>query len=259
MLISIITVNYNDVQGLERTIKSVQEQTATNYEHILIDGGSTDGSRALIEQHQDRFSYWSSEPDNGIYHAMNKGIAVARGDYLLFLNGGDHFKDESSLSILVGGIDENQQVELVYGNIEVVADHTGIKKYPAHLTLDYLIKDSLPHPATLIRKTCFNSHLYDTSLEIVADWKFFLLGIYKQSFNYTYVDDTISVFYYDGISSLQHVKISKERRDVVKQYFPDKLRLHYFYYPVNLKQIFNDVKKKVNSLMKRIKTRLTHG
>jgi glycosyltransferase involved in cell wall biosynthesis len=72
MLISIITVTYNDVAGLERTIKSVQEQTATNYEHILIDGGSTDGSRALIEQHQDRFSYWASEPDNGIYHAIKK-------------------------------------------------------------------------------------------------------------------------------------------------------------------------------------------
>jgi glycosyltransferase involved in cell wall biosynthesis len=72
MLISIISINYNDVAGLERTIKSVQEQSATNYEHILIDGGSTDGSAALIEQYQDNFSYWVSEPERGIYDAIKK-------------------------------------------------------------------------------------------------------------------------------------------------------------------------------------------
>ncbi|WP_292891601.1 glycosyltransferase family 2 protein [Nonlabens sp.] len=259
MLISIITINYNDVAGLERTIKSVQEQTLTNYEHILIDGGSTDGSAALTEQHQDNFSYWVSEPDDGIYHAMNKGIAVARGDYLLFLNSGDHFKNKSSLSTLVGGIDEKQQVELVYGNIEVVADHTWIKKYPVHLTLDYLIKDSLPHPATLIRKACFNNQLYDTSLSIVSDWKFFLLGVGQQSFNFTHVDHTISVFYYDGLSSMQQDKIAQERQKMIARYFPEKLPLHRSYYPSAFSRKITNKKKQVLLLCNRLFKKVTNG
>ncbi|MGJ8684489.1 MAG: glycosyltransferase family 2 protein [Nonlabens sp.] len=257
--ISILTINYNDVSGLERTIKSVQNQSIALKDHIIIDGGSNDGSKELIEKHKSCFSYWISEPDNGVYDAMNKGIEKANGDYLLFLNSGDHFKDDHSLSKLVAVIDETDPVELIYGNIEVVADRTWIKKYPAILHLDYFIKDSLPHPATLIRKDCFNNQLYDTSLDIVADWKFFLLGIGKQSLKYRYVDEVISVFYYDGISSQQHAQISKERAKVIRQYFPNKLKLHYSYYPSKLKKNFSLAKKKMNSLIKKIKNIIIDG
>ena len=89
MLVSIITVNFNNLEGLKRTYESVVSQTFTDYEWIVIDGGSTDGSREFIEQHQDRFAYWCSEKDNGIYHAMNKGIRQAKGEYLNFMNTGD--------------------------------------------------------------------------------------------------------------------------------------------------------------------------
>ena len=88
MKLSIITVNLNNRDGLQRTIDSVVSQTFTDYEWIVIDGGSTDGSRELIGQHQDRFAYWCSEPDKGIYNAMNKGIAHAKGEWLQFLNSG---------------------------------------------------------------------------------------------------------------------------------------------------------------------------
>ncbi len=97
MLLSIITINYNDKFGLERTIKSVQEQTFTNFEHIIIDGGSTDGSKEVIEANKNSFSYWVSEPDKGIYNAMNKGIKEAKGEYLFFLNSGDHLNGQNAL------------------------------------------------------------------------------------------------------------------------------------------------------------------
>ncbi|PQJ32178.1 hypothetical protein BST92_09685 [Nonlabens arenilitoris] len=84
MKISIVTINYNDVSGLERTIKSVQKQTSKDFEHIIIDGGSNDASKELIEKNKSRFSYNISEPDQGVYDAMNKGIKKANGDYLLF-------------------------------------------------------------------------------------------------------------------------------------------------------------------------------
>lgn len=89
MKLSIITVNLNNRDGLKRPIDSVVSQTFTNYEWIVIDGGSTDGSRELIEQYSNHFAYWCNEPDKGIYNAMNKGIAHAKGEWLQFLNSGD--------------------------------------------------------------------------------------------------------------------------------------------------------------------------
>ena len=98
MKLSIITINYNNREGLKRTIESVVNQTFTDFEWILIDGGSTDGSKELIEQYSNRFSYWVSEPDNGIYNAMNKGLRAAKGDYLQFLNSGDRLYNAQSLA-----------------------------------------------------------------------------------------------------------------------------------------------------------------
>ena len=89
MKLSIITINYNNREGLKKTINSVINQTFRDFEYILIDGGSEDGSKEIILQHEAQFSYWRSEKDHGIYNAMNKGILAAKGDYLLFLNSGD--------------------------------------------------------------------------------------------------------------------------------------------------------------------------
>ena len=86
MKFTIITINYNNVKGLKKTIDSVISQNFSDYEFIIIDGASTDGSVDIIKEYSPHISYWVSEPDKGIYHAMNKGITVSRGEYLLFLN-----------------------------------------------------------------------------------------------------------------------------------------------------------------------------
>ena len=98
-LISIITVNFNDKIGLERTLESVFSQNFRNFEYLVIDGGSNDGSKELLEKNSEKINYWVSEPDKGIYNAMNKGISFAKGEYLIFLNSGDHLKNENSLEI----------------------------------------------------------------------------------------------------------------------------------------------------------------
>lgn len=98
MKLSIITVNLNNRDGLKRTIDSVVSQTFTDYEWIVIDGGSNDGSRELIEHYSDHFAYWCSEPDKGIYNAMNKGIAHAKGEWLQFLNSGDVLYSNNTLA-----------------------------------------------------------------------------------------------------------------------------------------------------------------
>lgn len=125
MKLSIITVNFNDAGGLERTIKSVISQTFCDYEFIIIDGGSTDGSVEIIKVYSDRIDYWVSEMDRGIYHAMNKGVDQAHGDYCLFLNSGDSFyndevleklsKFESNDDIIVGKV-VSKMVNCHYSN-----------------------------------------------------------------------------------------------------------------------------------------------
>ena len=122
--LSIITINYNNFEGLNRTLKSVINQNLKNFEYIVIDGGSTDGSKELIEKYADKISYWVSEPDRGIYHAMNKGIVKASGEYLLFMNSGDLFYNNFILNEV---IDDISKYDLIYFDILI---RDGNKEYP---------------------------------------------------------------------------------------------------------------------------------
>lgn len=97
-IISIITINYNNKVGLKKTIESVIQQDFNSFEFIVIDGGSTDGSYDVIQEYRNYIDYWVSEPDKGIYNAMNKGITIARGEYCNFMNSGDFFYDKNVLS-----------------------------------------------------------------------------------------------------------------------------------------------------------------
>lgn len=117
MKLSIITVNRNNTEGLRKTIESVVSQTYTDFEYIIIDGASTDGSVDIIKEYADRITYWVSEPDNGIYNAMNKGILKAKGEYLQFLNSGDWLVDEGVLQTMIKYTDD---VDILIGNIYLI-------------------------------------------------------------------------------------------------------------------------------------------
>ena len=220
MLLSIITINYNDKVGLERTIKSVQEQTNTNFEHIVIDGGSTDGSEELIEANKTSFSYWVSEPDKGIYNAMNKGIKVAEGEYLYFLNSGDHFEGFNALDKISFNLANE---DIIYYNIKVVnGNETHIKTYPKELSFMFMHNDLPSHQSTFIRKSLFDTHgYYDEQLKIVSDWKFLILALLKYNASYKHIDDTFAVFYTGGISSVEgsFEAMEKERKTVLDAEF----------------------------------------
>lgn len=218
--LSIITINYNNLKGLQRTVESVVNQTWQEFEYIIIDGGSTDGSAEYIESQKEHFDYWVSEPDKGIYNAMNKGIAKASGEYLLFLNSGDHLNDST-------GLEKNniflKDKDLIYFNIKEIRDKSfRIKKSPDVITFSYMVKDSIPHQSTFIRKSLFNSiGLYDEKLEIVSDWKFFIIALGKYKATYLYVDDDFSTFYIGGISSHNdnYQKMLKEKEAVISSDF----------------------------------------
>lgn len=219
-LISLITINYNDKIGLERTLKSVTNQTYQDFEYIVIDGGSTDGSKEIIEQYSNKINYWISEPDNGVYNAMNKGILKANGEYLLFINSGDELYN---LEVLKENLKFIHTHDLVCFNINVVGEIDNyIKKYPSKISFSYLYRDTLPHPATFIKKSLFEKiGLYDEHFKIVSDWKFFILALVKHNATYQYVDTVFSIFYFDGISSRkENLEILlAEREQVLNQEF----------------------------------------
>ncbi|MDI5895577.1 glycosyltransferase family 2 protein [Flavobacterium algoritolerans] len=216
--ISIITINYNNLEGLQKTIESVSSQTWQAFEHIIIDGGSSDGSVAYIESKSDQFAYWVSDPDKGVYHAMNKGIAQASGDYLLFLNSGDHF---FSTKVLEQNHEEIKNVAIIYFNLQVVEGHkVFIKEYPELLSFSYFVKDTLPHPATFIAKEAFEkTNLYSEDFKILSDWKFFLDSICKYNLTYKKMNTTLSTFYIGGMSSNPANRAIKqaEKQQVLQQ------------------------------------------
>ena len=216
--LSIITVNYNNLEGLKTTLESVKNQTWQHFEYIVIDGGSTDGSEAFLEAHSNYIDFWVSELDSGVYHAMNKGILKATGNYLLFLNSGDHFFNHNVLF-------ENNEVlkdkDLIYFNLQIVENqNTFIKSYPKTLSFSYFVEDTLPHPATFIKREAFlKTNLYKEDFKILSDWKFFIDAICKYQLTYIKIDKTLSTFYIGGISSNPNNRKLKhdERYQVLEQ------------------------------------------
>ena len=201
MKLSIITINYNNANGLEKTIRSVINQNYKDFEYIVIDGKSSDGSVEVIEKYASHINYWISEQDAGIYNAMNKGIQQAKGEYLLFINSGDFLAEDADLSKITENITGE---DLVYFNLRLFFN-TGeikVKSYPDFLDFKYFSIESLPHPATFIKKQLFlNLGLYDECMKICADWAFFVRAICLGSSTYKHVNESFSVFCLDGMSS----------------------------------------------------------
>lgn len=221
--ISVITINYNNRQGLYKTMHSVAEQNYTGSEYIVIDGGSTDGSAEDISEHSARLAYWVSEPDGGIYDAMNKGIRRANGEFLLFLNSGDTFHSANALGLLAA---VSEGADIIYGDLWLLdTPQPRRKSYPDNVDFRYLLLDSLPHPATLIRRQVFErlGGGYDTTLQVVADWKFFLLAVARLGCVCHHVPEIIADFDMTGLSSQKSVseKIDSEKRKVIAEHFPD--------------------------------------
>lgn len=261
MKISIITISYNNVIGLEKTIQSVINQSFQDFEYVVIDGGSNDGSKEILEKYSDKISYWVSEPDKGIYNAMNKGIAAAKGEYLIFINSGDHFYNDHSLTDAAQHLSGE---DIIYGNLEVVsAEQTYIKDYPSEISLFYFYYESLPHPSSFIRKDAFEKYgFYDETLKIAADWKWFMIAICSNSATFRHIDETVSTFYLDGISSdtqSQH-KINSERDRTFSDHFPMvKDNLQKLLALENENRLLQNTEKKFNHLKKYRLVKLLHS
>lgn len=225
MKLSIVTINYNNRAGLQKTIESVVNQSYKEIEYIVIDGGSVDGSVDVIKQYDAYISYWASEPDKGIYNAMNKGIVHATGDYCLFLNSGDCLHNANSISVLVSKLAGE---DMLMGRVQCVPSgriaYSDIS-YPLTM-LDFFKGSPVPHPACLIRRALFEEQLYDENLKIVSDWKFFMTMIVSKNHSYKIVDDVVTDFLEEGLSSNKRL-CELERSRTLKEFLPESIYADY--------------------------------
>ena len=216
MLLSIITINFNNLVGLKRTVEGVIHQSLKEFEYILIDGGSTDGSALYIEEMKRHFDYWVSEPDRGIYHAMNKGIEVARGEYLLFLNSGDRFHNNEIIAQVFPMLDGHTQ--LFYGDgIRESTTYSIQSKYPDKLSFINFFSGGLNHQCIFFHKSLFeNFGLYSEEYDIVSDW-LFVVKILLSNISYKKLEMIISVTELGGLSSSD--KTLLEIKNILKTEF----------------------------------------
>lgn len=219
--LSIITINFNNCVGLERTIKSVVEQKKDeNFEYIIIDGGSTDNSLDVIKEYQQYIDYWVSEPDKGIYNAMNKGTIMAHGDYCLYLNSGDWLlpctqQNRGLVSTLKS---MPQPVDLfTYINLQKVQSWVYKEN---NISFYYVWRYSLWHNNTFIRREfILNRGGYSEAYRIVSDWEFFLKALFLWNASISLFSFQIADNEPAGISASQMQLHILERKAVTDQYF----------------------------------------
>lgn len=248
MKLSIITINYNNTEGLRKTLASVAAQTYHDIEHIIIDGGSTDGSVDVIKEYVAKVESqelraksvrWVSEKDNGVYHAMNKGIKKATGSYIEILNSGDILAapdvTERMISVLnslnLNSLNITENVPILYGNMLksydgktiINRDTCGGDMYTPESFL-YFYKGTLNHDCAYIRRDLFDKYgLYNEEMKICSDWEWYVKAIAIGGEKAVYTDIDVTIFDMNGVSESGGKNadlIKKERREYLEQILP---------------------------------------
>ena len=229
MKLSIITINRNNATGLEKTMQSVASQSFEDFEYVIVDGASTDGSVEMIKKYESQFAHlrWLSEPDAGIYNAMNKGIRMASGDYIQILNSADALVSDVVTEKMLAALEEKGKPSILYGNM--------IKCFPngrkvvdkcfagQEITMLGMYTGTLNHDPVYIRRDLFEKYgYYDETLKIVSDWKWYLQAIILGEERPQYVDIDVTLFDMTGISESDgsRAKIKEERKKVLEQLVP---------------------------------------
>lgn len=220
MKVSIITINYNNRDGLKKTIESVVNQTYTDLEYIIIDGGSTDGSVDVIKEYADKIDYWVSEPDRGIYHAMNKGIAFAQGEYCIFMNSGDTF---CAMDTIKRVDDSGLNADIVCGNTIMLDRY----EPPKEITFKRLYSGSICHQCAFIKSELMKKYQYDEKYRIVADRKFFMQALILDNCSYSAIDVDVVNYDINGLSSSNRSLSDYEHSCMLEELIPERIRSDY--------------------------------
>ncbi len=229
MKLTIITINYNNSTGLKKTIESVIHQTSTDFEYIVIDGASTDNSVAVIKQYEDRIFYWITEPDTGIYNAMNKGIRQAQGEYCQFLNSGDVLVDNKVIEKMLFDMPD---AAIVIGNMLKSLANGKIYKNTGcavkEISMFAFYRGTLNHSPAFIKRNLFDKYgFYDESLKIASDMKWYLIVVGLNNEAVFYRDIDVTLFDMNGISTVNTTLDKSERRQVLEELIPKNILADY--------------------------------
>nr|WP_294784668.1 glycosyltransferase family 2 protein [uncultured Flavobacterium sp.] len=207
MRVTIITVCYNRKNTIEKAIKSVLEQNYNNIEYIIIDGNSKDGTKEIIESYKDKISQYISEPDKGMYDAINKGLKLATGDVIGLMHSDDEFFDRKAISRIVARFQNEENIEGVYGDGVYVSNDEDERLIRDRIGGVFNIKKVkegwLPlHPTVYLKKTVIEKHgLYNLDFKIASDTEFLLRYLYKYRINMSYIDSYIVKMRMGGMST----------------------------------------------------------
>lgn len=249
-LITIVTVVFNGKKFLEKTIQSVIGQNYGNLEYIVIDGGSTDGTLDIIKKYEDKIDYWVSEQDKGIYDAMNKGIRLAAGEWINFMNAGDTF-DSSDILVTVFGSKE-YDADILFGNVRI--------KYPGFFRIQRAGKPShlwrgmqFCHQSVFVRSSLHKPKPFNAANLIAADFQFYYES-YKNKLVFEFVDHVIASVDTGGVSDSNRIETIDAWRDVVcatGYTFPVKLHYEILKIDVKIRSILKKIlpKKIIRSIL----------
>lgn len=210
--ISVVTVCYNAVETLEETMLSVLNQTYPNVEYIIIDGGSTDGTVDIIKKYANSLAYWVSEPDKGIYDAMNKGIDAATGDYINFMNAGDSFYEITTINDVCSSMSLDKRIDVYYGDTLYNYDYGSLIVYGLQLVL---IEKRLPfcHQSSFVKSEVMRNTHFDLNYKYCADYNFFY-NLYKNQGSIIHIPIVIAK--YEATSGISSRYVSLVYREKYK-------------------------------------------
>lgn len=226
MKLSIVTINYNNIDGLKKTVNSVMSQTLRDFEWIIIDGGSTDGSKDVIanlaKNPASNIRYWCSEKDKGIYNAMNKGVMHCMGEYICCMNSGDVFYDENTLLQVFS---KEYKADILYGDwIRVYEDREELNKAPSVLGIYELYKNNISQQAMFVSTTLLKDEGFDESYHILADYKRWIDAMHIGT-TFEYVNQIVCKFDTTGISSTQKTLIKEESLRISHSFSPSLMSM----------------------------------
>lgn len=217
MKISVITICHND-PDIEVTCESIINQSFQDFEWIVIDGGSNQETINKLSKYKNRINQFISEKDSGVFNAMNKGIKLAHGEYLNFLNTGDFYYSEHSLQSIYEHLNGE---DIIFGDQKFLTrDDFFIKHYPETIPYGWFKYECIPHQSSFIKRDLFDKYgLYNENNRIVSDWEKWIELVEINKCNYKHVPILISTHNYTGISSIMNYAHKQERKKVIKKYY----------------------------------------
>ncbi len=240
--ISIITVVFNGIECIENTIVSVINQSYDNIDFVIIDGSSTDGTQSVIKKYESNISCWVSEPDKGIYDAMNKGASLARGEWILFMNCGDLFESRDTIANVVPYL--SKEANIVYGDTLLsYGNKKQLKFKPAKEFTDIIYGIPFCHQSVFVELDIFKKYKFNLSYRYAADYNFFLSIFKNNEYRYKKVPFPISVYDMNGFSNgIGALGALKEYYLIAQKYYPNSrstlghyLRLKRYVYKMKIK------------------------